>query len=82
MHSEIWSIIQTFINLLGTSGQFRPLSPVIRIQSKIETVPRDVEFYEQKMCILPSKIEVPRGVRNSKDPYTWQVQEWIVSTLE
>ena len=29
-----------------------------------------------------SKIEVPRDVRNSKGPYTWQVQEIMVSTLE
>ena len=29
-----------------------------------------------------SKLEVPRDVRNSKGPYTWQVQERMVSTLE
>ena len=29
-----------------------------------------------------SKKEVPRDVRNSKDPKTWQVQEWMVSPLE
>ena len=32
-------------------------------------------------CIV-SKIEVPRDVQNSKGPYTWQVQERMVSTLE
>ena len=31
---------------------------------------------------VPSKIEVPRDVRNSKGPQTWQVQERMVSTLE
>ena len=29
-----------------------------------------------------SKIEVPRDVRNLKGPYTWHVQERMVSTLE
>ena len=29
-----------------------------------------------------SKIEAPRDDRNSKGPYRWQVQEWMVSTLE
>ena len=32
--------------------------------------------------MLLRKIEVPRDVRNSKGPYTWQVQERMVSTLE
>ena len=32
--------------------------------------------------VVSSKIEVPRDVRNSKDPYTWQVQKRMVSTLE
>ena len=29
-----------------------------------------------------SKIEVPRDVRNSKGPYTWQDQERMISILE
>ena len=32
--------------------------------------------------LVASKIEVPRDVRNSKGPQTWQVQERMVSTLE
>ena len=32
--------------------------------------------------LMTSKIEVPRDIRNSKGPYTWQVQERMVSTLE
>ena len=29
-----------------------------------------------------SKIEMPNAVRNSKGPQTWQVWEWMISTLE
>ena len=35
-----------------------------------------------KYSTYQGKIEVPRDVRNSKGPYTGQVQESMVSTLE
>ena len=31
---------------------------------------------------MKCQIIVPRGVRNSKGPKTWQVQEWMVSAFE
>ena len=41
------------------------------------------QFWNMSLgLIFWSKIEVPRDVRNSKGPETWQVQERTVSTLE
>ena len=39
-------------------------------------------YEEQARAYRINKIEVPRDVRNTKGPYTLQVQERMVSTLE
>ena len=39
------------------------------------------EMKANKNSNLISKIEVPRDVRNSKGPWTWQVQERMISII-
>ena len=51
------------------------------IETKPDFIPTDRNTMISTQTIR-GKIEVPRDLRNSKSPWTWQVQERMVSTLE